>query len=282
MLKSLRLVIAVLAVTSVATSAVLIRLASGVSAFEIAFWRLVVATAALTPPMLARGGAEALRGVGLGRFAVYSGILAAHFVAYNLALRYAPIAHVLPLAYTSIVIVAVLSWLVLREWLTHRQVAGIAVVLLGIAVLAGFDPSISGRVLIGDAFAVLTALTFALYSIAGRRERERVPLLPYAVLVYGFAALWTAPLALVTSDGGYSLQVILALIGLGLIPNAIGHTLFNASLRYLDATIANVLFTQEITLGILLGWLVLGEVPSATALIGAVVMLVGIVAVVRT
>lgn len=271
--------LAILGVTAVSTSAVLIRLAGSISAAEIAFWRLVVSVAVLAPPMVLTGAWQAVRPIGYRRFAVYGAFLASHFASYNLALQYAPIAHVLPILYTSTIAVAILSASVLKESLRLRQVVGTLVVILGIAVLAGFEPGLNRSVLLGDALALLSALALALYSIAGRRERNRVPLLAYAVGVYALAALWTSPFAAGLARGGYSTTTVLALLGLGVVPNAIGHTLFNASIRRMNATVANVLFTQEITVAILLGWLLLGEEPSVNAAVGAVIMVVGILAV---
>lgn len=281
--------LALVAVLSVATSAVFIRLAGQVSPFEIAFWRLVVASAVLAPLVWLTRAWPSIRAVGLKRFALYGAVLAAHFVTYNLGLRYAPVAHVLPLVYTSTIFIAVLSAVVLREPLRRAQLGGIAVVILGAGILAGFEPQLNARVLLGDGFALLSAVTFALYSMVGRQQRQRVPLFGYAVGVYATAALWTAPLAVLAAwsafdewaaiGARYSLQVILSLLALGLIPNAIGHTLYNASVRRLNAAVANVLFTQEVTGAILLAWLILGEVPSTNALIGAAVMLAGILVV---
>jgi drug/metabolite transporter (DMT)-like permease len=74
----------------------------------------------------------------------------------------------------------------------------------------------------------------------------------------------------------YDLRVVLALLGLGLVPNTLGHTLYNAAVRRLNAAVANVIFTQEMTGAIILAWLILGEVPSVNALVGASIMLVGI------
>lgn len=280
--------LALVAVLSVSTSAVFIRLAGDVSPFEIALWRLVVAALVLSPAVLATRSWSAMRALGLRRFALYGAILSAHFVSYNLGLRYAPVAHVLPLIYTSTIFLAVLSALLLREPLRRAQLAGIAVVVVGAGILAGFEPALDSRILLGDAFALVSAVTFAFYSLAGRMQRQRVPLFGYAVGVYGMAALWTLPLALAGALAGgegdlglhrYSPQVMLALLGLGLIPNAVGHTLYNASVRRLHAAVANVLFTQEVTAAIVLAWVILGEVPSLNALVGAAVMLVGIMVV---
>ena len=60
-------------------------------------------------------------------------------------------------------------------------------------------------------------------------------------------------------------------------PLGIGHTLYNAALRHTHATTANLIATQEVTLGILLGALVLGEMPQINEIAGALVTLLGIV-----
>lgn len=269
-------------VLAVSTSAVFIRLADGVSAFEIAFWRLVVATSVLLPFTRSSRAWGVVRDVGWMRLALYGGTLAVHFVAYNAALRFAPVAHVLPLLYTSTIMLAALSALTLGEPLRRAQLVGIILVLLGVIVLAGFEPQFNARIALGDSLALVSAAAYAAYSLVGRRERTRLPLFVYAVAVYGFAALWVLPFALVAaiqSGAGlarYDWNVVIALLGLGLIPNTLGHTLYNASVRRLNAAVANVIYTQEITGAIILAWLILGEIPSTNAIAGAGVMLLGI------
>ncbi|HUE75568.1 MAG TPA: EamA family transporter, partial [Chloroflexota bacterium] len=71
----------------------------------------------------------------------------------------------------------------------------------------------------------------------------------------------------------------LAIVALGLFPLAIGHTLYNASLRRTHPTYVNLVATQEVTGGVLLGALLLHEVPGVTSLIGVVITIVGVGAV---
>ena len=68
-----------------------------------------------------------------------------------------------------------------------------------------------------------------------------------------------------------------AVLALGLLPLALGHTLYNAGLRRVPATVANVLATQEVTGGILLSWLLLGIAPAGNEILGALITLGGIV-----
>jgi drug/metabolite transporter (DMT)-like permease len=56
----------------------------------------------------------------------------------------------------------------------------------------------------------------------------------------------------------------------------IGHTLYNAALRRLHPTIVNLVATQEVTGGVILALLLLGEAPSLNAIVGAAITLIGI------
>ncbi len=124
----------------------------------------------------------------------------------------------------------------------------------------------------------LSAVTFAIYSIAGRRQRHHVSLLVYAGAVYLAGGLWLLPLAALNfSADGYTLLAMLSVVALAVIPLGVGHTLYNAALRRMRATNVNLIATQEVTGGILLGILLLGEIPSLATLTGIGVTLVGII-----
>ena len=259
------------------TSPVLTRLAAPYSAFEITFGRIGVA--ALCVLLLAR-----LSGVPLGyrrdelpRLALYGLITALHFFLYIWSLDFTSIAHSLALVYTAPVFVTLFAALLLREPIAPRKYLGIPVVVLGVAVLAGLEPRVDARMLFGDLLAVGSAVTFGLYSVAGRRERDRQPLLRYAGAVYATAALWLLPAALLLSPVGPQGPGPTAAIGaLGVVPLGIGHTLYNASLRRVHPTYVNLIATQEVTGGVLLGWLVLGETPTLAAVGGALITLAGV------
>jgi drug/metabolite transporter (DMT)-like permease len=159
------------------------------------------------------------------------------------------------------------------------------------AVLSGFEPSWSARMLIGDAMALGSAITFGIYSTTGRAQRARFPLWLYAGTVYAMAGLWLLPVAGWTvardwntliggaSTSGLGLSLLSVLI-LGVFPLGIGHTLYNAALRRTHPTRVNIIATQEVTGGILLSWWLLGEVPPVNAVVGALIMLLGVAQVV--
>ena len=217
------------------------------------------------------------------RYAGFGLVAALHFLLFVTALTFTTIAHALAITYLAPVFTAVASWRLLGERLTGRQVSGGLLAIAGIAVLVGFEPRLTGRMLLGDALALLSAACYAVYSIVGRSERNRYGLLPYALAVYGVAALWLLP-ALAAGFAGraapaaaYTLPRVLALVGAGVVPLGLGHTLYNASLRRIPAAYANLIASQEVTGGVALGALLLGEIPAVNSMIGALLAIAGIV-----
>jgi drug/metabolite transporter (DMT)-like permease len=213
----------------------------------------------------------------LPKLLIFGLITAIHFLGYIAALSFTTIAHALTIVYTAPIFVALFSSLILKEPISRRKWGGIAVVVAGIAVLAGFEPALTPQMLLGDGLALVSAIAFGLYSVAGRSQREVYPLLTYAFFVYLLAALWLAPAAIATSTpDGYGLRQIVSLLLLGILPLGLGHTLYNAALRHMNATYVNLIASQEVTGGIILGIIFLSEIPGPGALAGVVITLVGI------
>ncbi len=269
--------LAVAAVSAFSTAPVLVLWAAPLSAFEITLGRLVTGAAAIWVLAQLNRQPHLPARTDLARFAGIGFITALHFICYIASLNFTTIAHALALVYTAPIFVALFSAWFLKEPIAPRKWIGVLVTVAGIAVLAGFEPRLNSRMVIGDLLALVSAVTYALYSIAGRSQRARYPLFTYAGTVYGLAALWALPAAVASfTPAGYTWRSVAALLGAGLIPLAAGHTLYNAALRRAHATTANLIATQEVTGGMILGALLLGQVPQANEIAGALVALIGI------
>ena len=267
------------------TSPIFVRWSSPFNSVEVAFWRLAIATAMVALMGLLTHQRLLLKRRELPRFLFYGLVTALHFIFYIGSLSFTTIAHSLALAYTSPIFVTLFSAFILHEPLPARKYVGIAVAIIGIAIMAGFEPhyttcslSVTGHCMaLGDGMALLSGLCFAIYSVAGRGERDRHPLFRYTTNVYGLAALWLLPVTLYFAFGHtYPLGAVGAVVALGVFPLGLGHTLYNAAIRKVHATYANLIATQEVTGGIILGIFLLGEIPSVTAIVGVGVTLVGI------
>ena len=267
------------AAAAFALGAPLSRLALPVGAAEVALWRLGLA--ALLALGLARVSGASLAHIRERRTAVLGATLYAHFLLFTLAAQTTTTAHALALVYGSLALVALGSAVILREPPRAMQIVGVIAAVAGIAVLVGFEPAESGATLGGDLAAAGSGAALAAYVLAGRYYRGAMPLSAYVFAVYGWAALLALPYAVFSFDPeAYDGGRILVIVVLGIVPLGLGHTLLNAALRRASATIPNVITTQEVTGGVLLGALLYGEVPGPSALVGALLALAGVITVV--
>jgi len=277
-----------LAVCFFSTSAVFVRWSAPFSSVEIAFWRLTIAALLVAIIGLLTHTQLLLKRQEWPRFLLYGLITALHFIFYIAALSFTTIAHALALVYTSPIFVTLFSTLFLREPLARRKYLGIGMAVIGVAIMAGFQPhytacNLSGTgqcMVLGDSLAILSAICLAVYSVIGRGERERHPLFRYTLNVYGLAALWLLPATLYFAfQHPYPTGAVAAVVALGVFPLGFGHTLYNAAVRKVHATYANLIATQEVTGGIILGILLLGEIPSWLTILGVAITLIGILGV---
>lgn len=299
------------------TSAVLVRLASSLGALEVACYRLIagaalvaliaaVARQGLNPfagvrpaqPALSAAQAATPRPAGSvtpGRTASTSrrylpilaaGLVAAlHFAFYIGSLYRTTIAHALVLVNLSPLLAMPLAAVFLRERFSVRRLPGVLVTLAGLAVMVGLEPTLTRGQFVGDLMALAAALAYAVYSLIGRGQRQDTNLLAYTFWVYLIAGLallplaqWQRAFALLPSPPPVAL---LAVFLLALLPTAGGHTLYNAALRRADTVTVNLIATQEVTGGVLLGFLLLREAPTPQAIIGGAIALFGLYLVLR-
>ena len=118
----------------------------------------------------------------------------------------------------------------------------------------------------------------AVYTVIGRVVRQRLSTTVYTTLVYGAGCLTAAALA---AGGGVSLtgyDPVNLWIGLGLAVfcTRLGHSVFSWGLRYVKASYVSTVKFLEPAFAALWGYLAFREVPSISTLMGAAVILAGV------
>ena len=275
-------------VLGVSLSGPLVRL-SNAPAIAIAAWRLAFSLLIIAVPLIATGSWrqwQALSRHDLGLATAGGILLALHFWAWNTSVEWTSIAASVVLVNVQPLIVAAMSAWWLREAPTRQQWLGIGVAMLGAVIVVVPDLVASGRGMlstraaIGDALAIVGAMTAAGYYVIGRRLRAQLDLWAYAGLVYSacFAALLVIAALTATPLTPYPPRElgIFALLALG--PMLLGHTGLNWALRHARAYQVNVVLLGEPIVATLLAAVLPGirERPSVATLIGGVVVLTGI------
>jgi drug/metabolite transporter (DMT)-like permease len=168
----------------------------------------------------------------------------------------------------------------------RRTWAGIALATVG-AVVIGVSDALAGPVagaqatgasgLLGDVLAFAGAAAVAVYLLIGRVMRQRLPVSTYAASVYGTAAAVLLPACLLTGSslGGYAAGSWLAVAGVVIGPQLLGHTVFNSLLTSVSATVVSVVLLIEPVGATALAWLLFHELPAAGFWVGAPLVLAG-------
>lgn len=289
-------VVLALGIFAVASSSLLIRFAQAeVGSLVIAAYRMALSALILIPLTLPRHSGE-LRGLsrrGVALAALSGVLLAVHFASWILSLEYTSVASSVVLVTTNPLWVALLAPLVLKERLGRGVLLGMLVALAGGVGVALSDSCtlaasglacppwqefVAGRAFYGNLLALVGALSGAGYTLIGRILRPQLSLTAYIFLVYGMAAL--VLVALVPFSGqaafGFSPSSYVYLLLLAVLPQLIGHSSFNWALAHLPASYVSIALLGEPVSSIVLATLLLGETPSGFKLLGAGLILVGI------
>ncbi|MFB6296517.1 MAG: DMT family transporter [Halobacteriales archaeon] len=275
-----------LAVLAASTSAILIRVGDAPEPV-MALYRVAFTVLLLLP--LARNAGGQLRGASrrdlLG--ALFAGLaLAVHFAAWFKSVDRTTIAASVTLVQTQTVFVAAGAAPLLSERVTRRTAAGI-VLALGGGVLLSADGLFGARTapepLLGNALAVLGAVAAAAYVLSGRSIRQRVPVVPYVLVVYSVAAVGLFAVVLASGHrlAGYPAHEWLLFLGMAVGPGVLGHTLINWALEYVESSVVSVSLVGEPVGSTILAALIFGEIPGLLTVAGGAVVIAGIVVTAR-
>jgi drug/metabolite transporter (DMT)-like permease len=284
-------------ILAVSTASIFIKFAqhAGAPSIVIAAFRLTLASLVLAPLALRRYRSELRQLTRREWFlALLSGVfLALHFAVWVTSLQYASIASSVVLVSTTPLWVAVFAPLVLRERVGVSTYIGLALALAGGTVVGLSDactwhagsltcPAVGtffgGTAFLGDFLALAGAWMAAGYMLVGRSLRAKINLIPYIFVVYGMAAvvLIAIMFGMGQSPLGLPPLTYLWLVLLALVPQLLGHSIFNWSLKYIPVSLVSVTLLGEPVGSTVLAWFILQEQPGWIKIIGALLILAGI------
>ena len=211
-------------------------------------------------------------------------------VTYAYAIQLLPVGIALLFEYLAVLLVALVAFFFLKEKVRARLWVAIALVLVGLTVVAQvWASTLNG---LGVAMALLAAVTLAIYFLVGERQVAATSPLAVAFWTSGFAALawapfsgwWTIEPALllnpVSLSGTLSDVVVplwMPVLWLVVLGSFLPFLLSFAAIGRLKATPAGIVASSEVIFAFVVAWWWLGEDLSALQLVGAAVVLLGIV-----
>jgi drug/metabolite transporter (DMT)-like permease len=178
------------------------------------------------------------------------------------------------------IFVVVVTGLVLRtDALTTGKIVGVLCGLAGVVVLVGPD-ALVGADLLGQAACVLGAVSYGFALPLGKRVVGVAPPV-MALAQLGTATLVMLPVVLVF-DAPWGLAAPgvsgwVAILGLGLLSTGLGYIIFFALMASAGPTNLSLVTLLIPPSALLLGWGVLGEPVAVRAVVGMVVIGLGLV-----
>lgn len=227
-------------------------------------WASYVASAAVVLPVAALRHRAAILPPG-GR--LWHGLRTLFLVTamsfYFLAIARIPLATAVSTYFVGPVIAVALSSVLLKERLTWRKGASLALGFAGSLVILRPGGEISPGILL----ALAAGVTFAFYMIATRKAAGHGQPLQALAFQYLVGSLLLTPIAIATwsTPGGTDLLLFAAM---GIV-SAISHMMSIAAFRLTEASTLSPLVYLELLGAALIGYVAFHEVPDAMTMLGA-------------
>lgn len=211
----------------------------------------------------------------IGVLAMAGFMLAVHWVTFFLAVKISGVA-IATLGFASFpAFITLCECIFFKEKISIQEWLVLLMVTLGLVLVTpSFD--FQDDATIGLAWAILSGLTFALFTLINRRAASRIPAQQVACWENLFVALMTLPFAFpaITQLGALD-WVWVAM--LGILCTALSHYLLVSSLMVLKARSAGIVIALEPVYAIFFAAVLFAQYPSIRALFGGALMVGAIV-----
>jgi drug/metabolite transporter (DMT)-like permease len=207
---------------------------------------------------------------------IFSGVLmATHWVTYFYALKWSNVAIGMLTLFTYPIITALLEPLVLRTKFQTVHVLLSAFVMVGIYFLSPkFD--LSSNYTLAILIGLFSALAYSLRNLLLKGKVSQYNGTTLMVYQTGITAFVLLPF-LAYANFGQVVDQWQGLLALALVTTAIGHTLFLNTFRFFSMTTVSILSSIQPLYGILIGAILLSEIPDAKTILGGAFILGSVV-----
>lgn len=273
-------------IVAISFASIFIKFCDDVPSIMIATYRLTISSIILLTIAKGRGirftsfsKKQLLIGV-LGGF-----FLSLHFSFWISSLKFTSVASSVVLVTTNPIFVGLFSYLLFREKQPPELILGIILSFSGSVILAIGDSGLQGlsiqnpSFLLGDVLALGGAIMTSGYLMVGSKLREEMDVLSYISVVYTFSAcfLLIASVSWGIPFTGYKASSYLYMALLAIVPQLIGHTAINWSLKHLKTSMVAITILGEPIGASILAYIIFRETIKSFQGIGIVLIFLAII-----
>lgn len=176
------------------------------------------------------------------------------------------------------IFIPILAAFFLHERITPAKIACVALSMAGVVVIVGVDGTVdaSGALLMLASVFLWSTASIIIRRISGRYDPMQIALI--AILcALPFTGGWSL-IELQSAPCSFTLESVLAVLYMGVLGTAVTHSLWNYSLRVMDASFCSMFYPMQPLVSSILGVLFLHEAVTPGFVIGALMICCGIVA----
>lgn len=176
------------------------------------------------------------------------------------------------------IFIPILAAFFLHERITPAKIACVALSMAGVVVIVGVDGTVDAS---GALLMLASVFLWSTASIIIRRVSERYDPMQIALIAILCALPFTGGWSLIelqSAPCSFTLESVLAVLYMGVLGTAVTHSLWNYSLRVMDASFCSMFYPMQPLVSSILGVLFLHEAVTPGFVIGALMICCGIVA----
>lgn len=176
------------------------------------------------------------------------------------------------------IFIPILAAFFLHERITPAKIACVALSMAGVVVIVGVDGTVdaSGALLMLASVFLWSTASIIIRRVSGRYDPMQIALI--AILcALPFTGGWSL-IELQSAPCSFTLESVLAVLYMGVLGTAVTHSLWNCSLRVMDASFCSMFYPMQPLVSSILGVLFLHEAVTPGFVIGALMICCGIVA----
>ena len=167
-----------------------------------------------------------------------------------------------------------------QERLTGAKIGGVLVAGAGVVILESSGASTSAATPLGDLFALLGTIAFAVYTVASKDLTLRYGSVPINMLAYAVGSLTLLPLSWIYRSDFRLFEISAAtfwsLTYMVVFSSVIAYLIYYHALTYISASRLSMFTYAEPVIAALLGFLILSEPVTWTFAAGAALVLCGV------
>ncbi|MGD1851313.1 MAG: DMT family transporter [Cyanophyceae cyanobacterium] len=170
------------------------------------------------------------------------------------------------------------SWLLFKKQFDRRFLLGMAIALAGAIALSFEDLYSANGLLIGDLYALLSAVFLGSYFLLVEKLRQQFSATTILLWRCGVGSALILPLTLATEHQFFPSEMVplLAVFGLGIISEGMGQRLLADSMQQFSSSFVALFLLLEPIISSILAWIIFAEALTSSTWVGFGVVLGGI------